>query len=183
MSTTLKFIAASLLSLSAYTQAHAFTLESNLKANQPIPAEYYWNTFGCTGASQSPTLEWKDVPEGTKSFAITFYDADAPTGSGFWHYVAYDIPVSTRKIELGALSAAKLPSGAKEGNTDLGKPGFFGPCPPVGRKHNYTYTVHALKVEKLDVPANATAAFIGFNLWTNTLGKASFTVTAGPRTK
>lgn len=78
---------------------------------------------------------------------------------------------------------AKLPAGAKEGNTDLGKPGYFGPCPPVGRKHTYVYTVYALKTEKLDVPADATAAIISFYIWQNTLGKASLEVTAGPRSE
>lgn len=158
-----------------------FTLTSNLQAKKSIPADYYANLFGCTAKNESPSLEWKNAPAGTKSFAITFYDQDAPTGSGFWHYVLTDIPASVSKIEMGDLSKGKIPAGSVEGNTDAGKPGFFGPCPPVGRKHTYTYTVYALKVEKLGVPVGSTAAFVGFNLWGNTLGKASFTVTAGPR--
>jgi Raf kinase inhibitor-like YbhB/YbcL family protein len=168
------------LSFSA-AAAQAFELSSNIPAGQTIPADYYWNSFGCSGKNKSPQLEWKNAPAGTKSFAVTFHDEDAPTGSGFWHYVAYDLPASTNRIAEDALSKASLPAGSVEGNTDLGKPGFFGPCPPVGRKHNYTYTVHALKVEKLGVAKEATAAFIGFNLWMNTLGKASFKVSAGPR--
>lgn len=161
--------------------SHAFEVQSNLKRGQPIPPEYYDKKFGCTGSSQSPMLEWKSPPKGTKSFAITFFDTSAPTGSGFWHYVAYDIPPDVSKVEIGDLAAGKLPSGAKEGNTDLGKPGYFGPCPPVGRKHKYLYTIHALKTEKLDVPADATAAFISFNLWLNTLGKANYELAVGPR--
>ncbi|MEK6775076.1 MAG: YbhB/YbcL family Raf kinase inhibitor-like protein [Bdellovibrionota bacterium] len=158
-----------------------FELISNLKPNQPIPEDYYANAFGCTSKSMSPSLEWKNPPAGTKSFAITFYDQDAPTGSGFWHYVLYDIPATTKKIELGDLSKGKIPAGSVESNTDAGKPGFFGPCPPVGRKHTYIYTVHALKIEKLGVPPTAAAAYVGFNIWSNLLGKVSFTVTAGPR--
>jgi Raf kinase inhibitor-like YbhB/YbcL family protein len=158
-----------------------FELTSNLKPNQSIPSDYYANVFGCTAKNMSPTLEWKNVPEGTKSFAVTFYDQDAPTGSGFWHYVLFDIPASQRKIEVGDLSNGQTPKGSVESITDAGKPGFFGPCPPVGRKHTYVYTVHALKVEKLGVPVSSTPAYVGFNLWMNSIGKASLQVTAGPR--
>lgn len=159
----------------------AFELHSNLKDGQAVPADYYQNNFGCTGKSTSPLLEWKNPPAGTKSFAVTFFDTSAPTQSGFWHYLAYDIPPTVTRFEVGDLTAAKLPAGMKEGNTDLGKPGYFGPCPPVGRKHTYVYTIFALKTDKLDVPANATAALVSFYLWLNTLDKASIEVTAGPR--
>ena len=112
----------------------AFELASpDLKKNQSITADYYWNSFGCTGKNDSPALLWKNPPPGTRSFAITFYDKDAPTGSGFWHYIAYDLPSTTKGFEHNDLSQGKLPSGAKQGNTDIGKPGFFGPCPPCGR--------------------------------------------------
>ncbi len=158
-----------------------FELKSNLKAGKPIPADYYANAFGCTAKSTSPMLEWNNPPEGTKSFAVTFYDKDAPTGSGFWHYVLFDIPVTTTKIEEGDLTLAKIPGGSIESMTDAGKPGFFGPCPPPGRKHTYVYTVHALKVDKLGVPPTSTPAYVGFNFWMNSLGKATIEVTAGPR--
>ena len=168
------------LSLTAQADGN-FRLYSSLPAGKTIPADYYWNNFGCTGQNQSPELHWKNVPSGAKSFAITFYDRDAPTGSGFWHYVAYNIPVNTNHVDIGELAAGKLPIGAVEGNTDLGKPGFFGPCPPVGRAHHYVYTVYALKVEKLEVPAGATAALTNFFFWQNSLGKAEYIVKAGPR--
>ncbi len=161
--------------------AGKFSLTSNLKPGQSIPADYYANAFGCTAKSMSPMLQWKNAPAGTKSFALTFYDKDAPTGSGFWHYVLFDIPVATTQIAEGDLTAAKIPAGAIESNTDAGKPGFFGPCPPPGRKHTYIYTVYALKTDKLGVPPSSPAAYVGFNLWGNTLAKASFNVTAGPR--
>lgn len=169
-----------LISVAAFA-AEGFELNSNLKPGQAIPADYYANAFGCTAKSTSPTLEWKNAPAGTKSFAITFYDKDAPTGSGFWHYVLFDIPAGVHKIEMGDLTQGKIPAGSVESMTDAGKPGYFGPCPPVGRKHTYVYTVYALKTDKLGVPVTSTPAFVGFNLWGNTLGKASFTVTAGPR--
>lgn len=161
--------------------AQKFELISNLTPGQSIPADYYGNQFGCTAKSLSPQLEWKNPPPGTKSFAITFYDKDAPTGSGFWHYVLIDIPATVRKIELNALAKGQIPLGSVELMTDAGKPGFFGPCPPFGRKHTYIYTVHALKVEKLGVPPSSTPGFVGFNLWANLIDKASFAVTAGPR--
>jgi Raf kinase inhibitor-like YbhB/YbcL family protein len=141
------------------------------------PAQYD-NEFGCTGQSVRPALEWSGAPNGTKSFAVTMYDKDAPTGSGFWHWVVIDIPPQTTSI-----AATGLPEGAKEGNTDLGKPGYFGPCPPIPRKHNYVFTVYALDVDKLDAPAGATAALTGFFIWQHSLGKATLPFFAGPRKK
>ena len=180
---TRNLIAASLLTLAVALPVSAadFSVSSStIKAGQTISAKHYWNNFGCTGENIMPDLKWTNVPAGTKSFAVTFYDKDAPTGSGFWHWVAYDIPAETQQLAGGA-NGGTLPAGAVEGNTDLGKPGFFGPCPPVGRTHNYVYTVHALKVDKLPIDKGASPALVGFYLWQNTLGKASLNVKAGPR--
>lgn len=168
-----------LLGLSA--QAADFSVSSRtVKEGAAIGADLYWNNFGCSGKNVMPDLAWKNPPAGTKSFAVTFYDKDAPTGSGFWHWVTYDIPVSVSGLP-GGVNGGTLPAGAVEGNTDLGKPGFFGPCPPVGREHRYVYTVHALKVDKLAVDKGASPAFVGFNLWMNRIGEATLTVQAGPR--
>jgi len=178
MNKKLFVLLAALLPLSGVQAADSFTLKSSsLKPKAPIPARYYWNDFGCSGENVKPALQWSGAPAGTKSYAVTFYDHDAPTGSGFWHWVAYNLP----KDAVSIAENGPLPPGAVEGNTDLGKPGFFGPCPPVGRKHRYTYTVYALDVDKLPVEAGATPAIVGFTLWQHTLGKASFDVTAGPR--
>jgi Raf kinase inhibitor-like YbhB/YbcL family protein len=182
MRTSVHVAAATALAFFALSgSCSAFELKSNLRKGQQVPADYYQNNFGCTGKSVSPRLEWSPAPKGTRSFAITLFDRSAPTGSGFWHYVAYDIPADTTKVEVGDLTHAKLPAGAKEGNTDLGKPGYFGPCPPVGRQHTYVYTVHALKTEKLGAPDNASPALVGFHLWQNSLGKVELPVVAGPR--
>lgn len=156
-------------------------LTSSLVPNQSIPKEYYGNQFGYEEQNLSPSLAWTNPPAGTKSFAITLFDEDAPTGSGFWHYVLVDIPASVQKIDLGALTKGQIPAGSLELMTDAGKPGFLGPCTPAGREHTYRYTVHALAVEKLGVPAASTPGFVGFNLWANALGKASFTVKAGQK--
>ena len=158
-----------------------FSLTSpTLAAGSTIGPDHYWNNFGCSGKNVMPKLDWNNPPTGTKSFAVTFYDKDAPTGSGFWHWVAYNIGADVRTLP-GGVAAGLLPTGTVEGHTDLGTSGYFGPCPPEGREHTYTYTVHALKVAKLPVDASATPALVGFYIWQNTLGQASLSVKAGPR--
>lgn len=156
--------------------APEFTLESpDLVAEKSIRPFQYWDQFGCEGNSTRPTLVWSNAPTQTKSFAVTFYDQDAPTGSGFWHWQVYNLPKDTTRL------AETLPSQAIEGNTDLGKPGYFGPCPPIGRKHKYTFTVHALDVDTLPVPAGVTAPLTGFFIHQHSLAQATLSVYAGPR--
>ncbi len=172
------FVAA-VTALAGSTAARAGSLDvtsPSLTAGEPVSADQYWDQFGCTGKNVRPALKWSNPPEGTKSFAVTFYDKDAPTGSGFWHWVVFNLPASTRE-----LSSSALPDGAVEGNTDLGKPGYFGPCPPKGRKHVYTFSVHALDVDKLEAPEGATSALTGFYINLHTLAKGTLSVTAGPR--
>ena len=134
-----------------------------------------YNGFGCSGGNVSPALNWSNPPAGTQSFAVMMYDPDAPTGSGWWHWVVWNIPADVRGLAAGAGDgkAPRLPAGAVQGNTDFGGPGYGGPCPPPGSKpHRYFIRVHALKVPKLDLPANATAAFVGFNVNASTLATA-----------
>jgi len=153
------------------------TLQSpGLAAGSEISPDNYLDAFGCSGKNLRPPLAWDGVPEKTRSFALTFYDEDAPTGSGFWHWVAYNLSPDLRLLPTGP-----LPAGAVEGNTDFGVPGYAGPCPPVGRRHRYTFYLHALDVPSLEVPANATAALTGFFIYQHTIARASFTVLAGPR--
>jgi Raf kinase inhibitor-like YbhB/YbcL family protein len=179
-----RFATLALMTLAATAHnahANSFELQSNaIKQGAGIAPEHYANAFGCTGGNVMPDLSWTNAPAGTKSFAVTFYDKDAQTGSGCWHWVAYDIPVSTTSLPGGA-TGGTLPGGIVEGNTDMSKPGFIGPCPPPGRKHDYVYTVHALKVDKLPVDKGASSALIGVFLYQNTLAKATLRVTAGPR--
>ena len=132
--------------------------------------------FGCTGKNLSPHLSWSDVPEGTESFAVTCFDPDAPTGSGFWHWVVANIPPSVTELPLGAgdPEAGKMPDGALEVRTDFGKPGYGGPCPPEGVNiHRYIFTVHAVGMKSLPVTADTSAAVVGFYLNFNTIEKAS----------
>lgn len=167
--------------LSCAAGAQALELRSNdFKDGGTLPARHVYQGFGCAGANVSPQLAWADAPEGTKSFAVTAYDPDAPTGSGWWHWVVYDIPAGVRALEGGAGRVGGLPAGAQHGRTDYGSKDFGGACPPVGDKaHRYIFTVHALKVEKLDVPADASAALIGFMINANRLDSARLTATYG----
>jgi len=137
-----------------------------------------FNGMSCTGKNISPELRWSGAPAGTRSFAVTVYDPDAPTGSGWWHWVVYNIPASAATIPVGAGAAngRGLPAGTVQGVTDFGAPGYGGACPPKGDKpHRYVFTLYALKVSTLDVPATATAAMVGFNLHANSIAKAMFT--------
>ena len=131
--------------------------------------------FGCAGGNTSPHLKWSGAPEGTKSFAITCYDPDAPTGSGFWHWLVVNIPPNVTELALGAGSAGgKMPAGSLQTRTDCGKPGYAGPCPPEGdHPHRYLFTVFAVSKDQIEVGADTSAAVVGFNLNFATLAKAS----------
>jgi len=158
--------------------AGKFALTSkDVKPGAMLTDAQVFNGFGCSGGNVSPELAWAGAPAGAKSFVVTVYDPDAPTGSGWWHWVVYDIPATAKGLAQGAGSGkADLPEGAKQGKTDFGAPGFGGACPPPGDKpHRYVFTVYALKVDKLDVPADASPALIGFMTKANSLGSATFT--------
>ena len=132
--------------------------------------------FGCQGNNQSPHLAWSDAPAGTKSFAVTCLDPDAPTGSGFWHWLVVNIPANVTELELdaGNPKAGKVPQGALQTRTDFGTPGYGGPCPPAGdHPHRYLFTVFAVGIDRLSVTADTSAAVIGFQLHFNTLARAA----------
>ncbi|MGH8462061.1 MAG: YbhB/YbcL family Raf kinase inhibitor-like protein [Stenotrophobium sp.] len=176
-----RMLIAALLSVSPVL-VHAagnFTLGSpDIGPGAIINSKYVFKGFGCEGGNVSPALQWSNAPAGTQSFAITAYDPDAPTGSGWWHWVVFDIPASATGLAEGAgnIRGTGLPAGSVQGRTDFGAPGYGGPCPPAGDKpHHYIFTVYALKVPKLQLDANASAAMVGFMLNANQLGKTSFT--------
>ncbi len=172
-------IFAFLLATTAFAQHKAFRLTSaDIHSGRRIAQEYVFSGMGCTGSNLSPELQWSGAPAGTKSFAVTAYDPNAPTGSGWWHWVVYNIPANVTKLDRGAGDPSKhlLPEGAVLGNTDFGTAAYGGPCPPKGDKaHHYIFTVYALNIDKIDVPANATAAYVGFNLHFHTIAKATLT--------
>ena len=131
--------------------------------------------MGMTGDNQSPHLRWEGAPSETQSYAVTCFDPDAPTGSGFWHWVVVNIPASVNELPLdtGNPKSGKLPAGALQTRTDFGAAGYGGPCPPEGdHPHRYFFTVHAVKSE-LGVTADTSAAVIGFQLHFNTLAKSA----------
>lgn len=155
--------------------AQTFTLTSRSVGGQATDQQVF-NSFGCTGKNMSPELSWANAPSGTKGYAITMYDPDAPTGSGWWHWVVFDIPAGTTSLPEGAGTAGHsgLPAGAVQSMTDFGAPGYGGPCPPQGHgAHQYMITVHALDTDKLGLDAKASAPLVGFTLREHTLAKAS----------
>lgn len=176
-------LAATLIGAATLAHAAGFTLTSpDIKAGGMIPKRFEFNGFGCSGENKSPALKWSGAPKGTKSFAVTVYDPDAPTGSGWWHWMVTNIPadVTELKPDAGAVGGANLPKGASPARIDYGVAGWGGTCPPEGDKpHRYIFTVYALKVDKLEVPADATAALTGFMINGNSIGKASFTANYG----
>jgi Raf kinase inhibitor-like YbhB/YbcL family protein len=142
-----------------------------LATEHVMSAEY---GFGCDGRNVSPALAWSGAPDGTRSFAVTCFDPDAPTGSGFWHWVVVNIPPDASGLPAGAGSGGDLPSGALQTRTDAGRPGYAGPCPPEGHHpHRYIFTVYAVGLDGLPVEADTSAAVIGYQLNFNTLDKAT----------
>ena len=177
------FLAAGMV-LACSVHAESFQLSSaDIKPNASIADEQVFAGFGCTGKNISPALKWTDAPKGAKSFALLVHDPDAPTGgAGWWHWVVTNIPADAGELPKGAGKAdgSALPKGAAQIATDFGGPGWGGPCPPVGDKpHRYNFTLHALKVDKLDLPQGATASLAGFMINANSIGKASLTGTYG----
>lgn len=147
-----------------------FTLTSNDLTDGGVLPDAQVQAKGNT----SPHLAWSGAPEGTKSFAITCFDPDAPTGSGFWHWTVANIPAGVSEIPTGG----PVPRGAVEGRTDYGEPGFGGAAPPPGHgPHRYIFTVFAVDVDELPVTPEDSGAKFGFNLHFHTLARASITAT------
>lgn len=164
-----------LLFLSA-AQAADFRLESDAGDGRLPPAQFA-DAFGCSGGNQSPALRWSGAPAATRSFVVTMYDPDAPTGSGWWHWVVANLPASVDRLPAGAGSVGgHLPAGALAVAGDNGDPAYFGSCPPPGETHRYVLTVQALKVDRLDLPAGATPALVGYLSRANELARASLTL-------
>ncbi|MEC5341399.1 kinase inhibitor [Brenneria populi] len=165
-----------LASLSFSTHAAAFQLTSDeIKTGKSLSETQVFQGFGCKGANRSPALSWSDAPQGTKSFAVTAYDPDAPTGSGWWHWTMVNIPATVTSLtsDAGNKDGAKLPAGAVQGRNDYGDVGFGGACPPKGDKpHHYHFKVWALKTDNLPIDGNASGALVGFMLNANRLATA-----------
>ena len=159
------------------TLAGGFTLSSSTLSGQ-ITERQVFNGFGCSGENISPQLAWENAPAGTKSFAVTVYDPDAPTGGGWWHWLVFDIAKQVRSLPENAgntaLKSPLTPAAAIQSTTSFGTPGFGGACPPEGdAAHRYVFTVYALGVESLGLTSDAMPALVGYYLSANALAKAS----------
>ncbi|WP_343561074.1 YbhB/YbcL family Raf kinase inhibitor-like protein [Kiloniella sp. b19] len=163
-----------LLSVSS-ALAGPFTLSSpDIAEGEIMPLEMEFSGFGCEGGNLSPALSWSGAPKGTKSYALTVYDPDAPTGSGWWHWFVAGIPADVHALEKGT-RAETLPSGAFQLQNDYGGRDFGGACPPEGEMHRYQFTVHALDVEALPINENVSSALAGFMVGAHTLDSAAIT--------
>jgi|SRR5271166_2816485 len=165
---------ATVAGLASASASSAMTLTSpDVKPGGKIADEQVFNGFDCTGKNVSPALAWSGAPKGTKSFAVSIFDPDAPTGSGFWHWWVANLPADTTGLPKGAGSGTGLPQGAVQPRNDYSQAGYGGPCPPKGPPHHYVITVYALDVDKLDVDKDASPAVFGFNAHFHTLAKAT----------
>lgn len=176
-----KFLLSALLCATPFLASAAdFEVTSPQLKDGVIANAQVFNSFGCTGDNISPELRWSNAPEGTKSFAVTVYDPDAPTGSGWWHWVVFNIPADVNVLQAGAgTNKDLLPKGAIQSLTDFGVPGYGGPCPPVGDKpHRYIFTVYALSTT-LDLNENSMPALVGFSIMPNVLAKSTIELTFG----
>lgn len=162
--------------------ASAFALElksPDFKEGDTMPMKHVFNGTGCKGRNVSPALEWSGVPADARSLALTVYDPDAPSGSGWWHWEVVNIPPKTTKLAEGA-SAGKMPKGSMQARNDFGKSEYDGPCPPAGDKpHRYIFTIYALKAAKLPLDRSASGATAEFAINADLLDKAALTVMYG----
>lgn len=171
------FLSCSALSLTLISSG-AFSMElssAQVTNGKSLKSQQIFNQWGCKGDSISPELQWKDVPKGTKSFAVTMFDPDAPTGSGWWHWVMINIPADIQKLPLNAgdENGKLMPKGAQMQRNDFGFHGYGGACPPPkSAPHNYQITVYALDVENLGVPVNGTGALAGYYILQHSLADA-----------
>jgi Raf kinase inhibitor-like YbhB/YbcL family protein len=152
----------------------SFTLTSeSFTDGQPWGNDQVSGIMGAGGSDVSPQLSWSGFPEETRSFAVTVYDPDAPTASGFWHWAVANLPVSVTELPADAGDGSALPGGALTLANDAGAKRFIGAAPPAGHGvHRYFVAVHALGVEKLDLPEDATPAYLGFNLFGHAIARA-----------
>lgn len=156
-----------------------FSLVSqDISDGQTLPQAQVFNGMGLTGGNVSPHLAWSGAPAGTKSFVVTLFDPDAPTGSGWWHWVVFNIPANVTELPRGAGSGlAALPAGAIQGRTDYGQSSFGGAAPPPGPAHRYIFSVHALDIDRLDLDSGASGAMVGFMVHFHSLASATLTTT------
>jgi hypothetical protein len=153
-------------------QVPSFTLTSNdIVDGKPLALAHV--NPGAGGENVSPHLSWSGAPEGTKGYAVTAFDPDAPTGSGAWHWLLVNLPATVTELPQGAGTKAEPETGGFHARNDLGGHGYDGAAPPPGdQPHRYLFAVHALDTDALEVTPETSAAFVGFHLTAHTLGRA-----------
>ncbi|QIL88789.1 YbhB/YbcL family Raf kinase inhibitor-like protein [Microbulbifer sp. SH-1] len=166
----------------AHADVKKFTLASKTFVNgaRMQPAQLYFG-FGCSGENISPELHWRGAPEGTRSFALTVHDPDAPTGSGWWHWIVFNIPADMNSLPEGAgdPKSGLIPE-AIQSRTDFGSSGYGGACPPEGHgDHRYQFRIYALKVDQLPLDENSPAAMVAYYVNANKLAEAQLEVIYG----
>ena len=173
----MKYILAGLLVFWYSGTVGAFELSSpDIAQGQRLDRAQVYGGYGCAGKNLSPALNWKNAPAGTRSFAVTVFDPDAPTGRGWWHWLIFDIPAAANALPAGVGVQAALPSGARQGRNDFGEHAYGGACPPPGHgTHHYVFTLYALKVERLDVSEDASPERIDAAVHGHSLGSAQIT--------
>lgn len=171
-------VIASIFSFANFAQAKMTLKSQSIAENKMLKNDQVFSGFGCTGKNISPQLSWSGAPAETKSYAIMAYDPDAPTGSGWWHWVAFNIPKDTNSVAENF--GASDHEGIIQSRTDFGTYGFGGACPPVGDKaHRYKFTVYALKTDKLPLDKDASAAMVGYMVRANAIDSATITAKYG----
>ncbi len=154
----------------------SFVLTStDIAEGESLGNKHELNVFGGNGDNLSPQLTWAGAPEGTKSFVLTCFDPDAPTGSGWWHWVAFNIPDDVSSLDTGVGTETSMPVGTIQARNDFGEKNFGGACPPPGEVHRYEFRVHALNIEALDLDEDATPALVGFMTHVHTIATAKLT--------
>ena len=129
--------------------------------------------MGAGGEDLSPQLSWSGFPEQTRSFAVTAFDPDAPTASGFWHWAVANLPATVSELPTGVGDGSSLPGDALTLRNDAGIRRYVGAAPPAGHGvHRYFFVVHAVNQERLDIGEDASAAFLGFNLFMHSIARA-----------
>lgn len=164
------------LTFSFFPEVASFEVTSeDIAQGESLSDAQVADIMGYHGANQSPQLSWSGFPPETKSFAVTVHDPDAPTGSGFWHWLVVNIPADVTELAagVGSTNRDQLPAGARQLRNDAGTVGFVGAAPPSGdTPHRYVHTVHAVDVERLDVDGETSAAVVGFNLRFHAIARA-----------
>lgn len=164
---------------SASMSSHALEISIAGTDKSYLTEQHVFKGFGCKGQNQVPDIRWQDAPAATKSFAVTMYDPDAPTGGGWWHWLMVNIPADSTGVNAKNVQA-QLKAGALETTTSFGAKGYGGPCPPEGdTPHRYVFKIHALKVEKLALPENPSPNLVGYMINANSIVSASTTLLYG----